>query len=103
MRKSSEWWLHPHPFRLISYLDDSETHLLGTEGLTNSLSVDPAEETSFEEVQRALFDNQVVASVQKAGGIADVIRDFLAQFAAPLLNYRRLRHLDIPSTLRVME
>lgn len=72
--------LHPHPFRFISYLDDSETDLLGTEGLTNSLSVDPAEETSFEEVQRALFDNQVVASVQKAGGIADVIRDFLAQF-----------------------
>lgn len=72
--------VHPHPFRFVAYLDYSNADILGLSGITNALSVEPASGLTFEAVQRELFDNPGVASVQPAGAVAEVIRDFLQQF-----------------------
>lgn len=72
--------IHPHPFRFVAYLDDSQADLLGMSGLTNSLSVEPAAGYAIGDVQRELFDNAAITSVISARSVADIIRDFLEQF-----------------------
>ncbi len=72
--------LHPHPFRFVAYLDSGQAGLLGLTGVTNSVSVNPAPGVTLSELQRQLFSEPVVASVQGAGGVADLLRDFMGQF-----------------------
>ncbi len=72
--------IHPHPFRFVAYLDESQVDILGMAGLTNSLSVEPAAGFDVDTVQRELFDNAAVTAVLSARSVADIIRDFLEQF-----------------------
>ena len=72
--------IHPHPFRFVAYLDDSQADVFGMAGLTNSLSIEPAAGHTIGDVQRELFDNGAVTSVLAADSVADIIRDFLEQF-----------------------
>ncbi len=76
--------LHPHPFRFVAYLDSSQADLLGLAGVTNSVSVAPAAGVELSELQRELFSDPVVASVQRASGVADLLRDFIGQFVGIL-------------------
>jgi len=102
------------------------------EALANVVQVVPAAGSSVDDVKRAMFGLPGVASVQPVSAMAQVLRDLieqmggsftviesfalapatvLAAFAfgtvaallAPLLTARKLRRMDIPSTLRVME
>lgn len=76
--------LHPHPFRFVAYLDTNLGSLLGMAGFTNSLSVDPAPGVDLSELQRELFSVPAVASVQRAGGVAEILRDFIGQIVGIL-------------------
>jgi putative ABC transport system permease protein len=72
--------IHRHPFRFVAYLDDSQVGLLGMEGLTNTIDLEPAPGMALGDVQRELIGVPAVASVQRADGVATTIRDFLSQF-----------------------
>ncbi|MDH3305983.1 MAG: FtsX-like permease family protein [Acidimicrobiia bacterium] len=71
--------LHPHPFRFVAYLHSDQADLLGLAGVTNSVSINPAPGIGLSELQQELFSEPVVASVQRADGVAELIRDFIGQ------------------------
>ena len=67
--------LHPNPYRFVAYLDDEWASLFALDGITNTIRVAPAAGTSVEDVQRALFGQAGVASVQPVSQLADSVRD----------------------------
>ena len=76
--------LHPHPFRFVAYLDSDMAGLLGLAGVTNHLSLNPVSGVELSDLQRELFAEPIVASVQRASGVADLLRDFIGQIVGIL-------------------
>jgi putative ABC transport system permease protein len=74
--------VHRQPYRFALYMDDSQTELMGMEGMVNLVSVTPAQGGSIDEVKRELFGVEAVASVQPASVAADTLRDLLSDFLA---------------------
>ncbi len=67
--------LHPNPYRFVAYLDVEWATLFDLEGIVNTVRVAPAAGTSVEDVQRALFGQPGVASVQPVSELADSVRE----------------------------
>ena len=67
--------LHPNPYRFVVYLDDEWASLFDLEGVVNTLRVAPADGVTVEDVQRSLFGQDGVASVQPVTDLAQGVRD----------------------------
>jgi putative ABC transport system permease protein len=76
--------IHPDPFRVPAYMDIGSARLLGLEGVTNALSVLPAEGRSSDDVARALFPLAGVASIERALTTIDTLRDSIDEYTAIL-------------------
>jgi putative ABC transport system permease protein len=72
--------LHALPVRAVSYLDISQAGMMGLGGLTNVVWVEPAAGASRGEVERALFDQAGVASIQPVAGMVDSFSSILSSF-----------------------
>jgi putative ABC transport system permease protein len=78
--------LHDNPIRTFAYLDDDTAiDLFGVAGITNLISVTPAGSTTPDEVQRALFGQDGVASTMPVARIGEAFDDALAAFTGFLL------------------
>ncbi len=76
--------LHPNPLRPLSYLAAGQANLFGLSGLTNVLTVVPAQDTTTVAVTRALFSKPGVASVEPATGFAQLLDRRLGEFTGVL-------------------
>ncbi len=74
--------LHPSPFRMPVYIDQSQLAGFGVAGVVNQLYVLPAAGSTPQDVQRALFGLPGVASVQPIAASGKVVRDSLDEFVA---------------------
>lgn len=76
--------VHPHPFRFVAYMDINHAGLFGMNGLANRVKVLTSPSATNNEVERALFDQPGVASIESVGDVAQAIRDFLDEFVVVL-------------------
>jgi len=67
--------LHPNPYRFVVYLDEAWASLFDLDGIVNTVRVAPAEGVTVEDVQRDLFGQEGVASVQPVTDLAQSVRD----------------------------
>ena len=72
--------LHPNPMRVFAYLDNATARMFGLTGLTNLLTVVPAEHVSTTTVRRALLGIPAVASAQATRTTTAGMRDSLQEF-----------------------
>jgi putative ABC transport system permease protein len=72
--------LHPNPFRAIAYVDISQTGFMNLDGVVNGLQVVPADGVTVEQLQRELFEQPAVATVEPVSAAADALRDQLEEF-----------------------
>jgi putative ABC transport system permease protein len=78
--------LNDSAIRTFAYLDDNAAAgLFGLAGITNLISVTPDESTTPNEVQRALFGQDGIASTMPVARIAEAFDDALEQFTGFLL------------------
>jgi putative ABC transport system permease protein len=71
--------IHPGSFRFAAYMDADAAALFGLAGFANGLMVAPAAGTDVDDLRRALFATEGVASAQPARAIVDTFRDLLGQ------------------------
>lgn len=76
--------LHPNPLRFTAFMDAEQASLMGLVGLTNVVEVRPASGVEPDELKRALFDLEGVASIQVVSDTVTVFRDLLEVFLALL-------------------
>ena len=76
--------LHPGPFRFNVYVDRSAMQGSGLDGVTNHLYVLPAAGATTDDVKRALFTKDGVASVQPVAAATKLVKDSIDEFAAVL-------------------
>ncbi|TCC20576.1 ABC transporter permease [Kribbella sindirgiensis] len=74
--------LHPDPWRTFAYLDVAGAGQFGLTGTANQVLVMPA--GSVDELERAVFGQPGVSSVDSAAAFADVLDNALAQFTGIL-------------------
>jgi putative ABC transport system permease protein len=74
--------VHPGPFRFNTYIDRSQLAGFGVPGLVNSLYVLPAPGRSVTDVERELFRQDGVASVQPVATSSKIVKDSLDDFTA---------------------
>ncbi|HLF41543.1 MAG TPA: FtsX-like permease family protein, partial [Acidimicrobiia bacterium] len=72
--------IHPSPFRFNAYIDRSQLPALGLAGLANTLYVLPAAGHGPDDVERALFELDGVASVQPVAASSQIVKDSLDEF-----------------------
>ena len=72
--------IEPSPYRFGVYFDRSQLAAFGAAGLANQAYVLPADGSTPQEVQRALFDLPGVASVQPVATASKVLRDTMDSF-----------------------
>jgi putative ABC transport system permease protein len=72
--------VHPGAFRFQAYLDDAAAGIFGLAGLSNVITVRPAEGVGAVDVERALFDQPGIARVQPVGELGEVLADFVEEF-----------------------
>jgi putative ABC transport system permease protein len=72
--------IHGSPLRFLSYMDLSQAHMMGLDGLANTIYVDPAAGNSEGDVQRALFQEPGVASVKSVAAMTQVFKDMMDLF-----------------------
>lgn len=71
--------IHPGSFRFAAYMDADAAALFGLAGFANGLMVAPAPGADVDDLRRALFATEGVASAQPARAIVDTFRDVLGQ------------------------
>lgn len=76
--------LHPDPFRTFAYMDRSSAAAVGLGGRTNQIAVTPQPGVSAEQIGRALFDAEAVASVEEATATTQFVRKRLDDFIGVL-------------------
>jgi len=64
--------IHASPLRFQVFMDHSQASLIGIEGLTNILYVNPAQGVGETDVKRALFNQPGVASTQTVASFTEV-------------------------------
>jgi putative ABC transport system permease protein len=69
-----------NPFRVFTYIDDSQAAPMGLAGLTNQLSVIPSPGTSAEQIQRELLEIPGVVTTRPVTADTDALSDTLDQF-----------------------
>jgi putative ABC transport system permease protein len=74
--------IHPNPYRSLVYADIGQAGLFALEGVANTVRVDPAPGVTPEEVQRGLFDDPGVVSVERVTSAADAIREQIEEFVS---------------------
>jgi putative ABC transport system permease protein len=74
--------VHPGSFRFNAYIDRSQLAALGAPGLVNALYVLPAPGRSVNDVERELFRQDGVASVQPVATSSKLVKDSLDEFGA---------------------
>lgn len=72
--------IHAAPYRFLAYMDESQAETMGLTGLVNQVNATPAAGMRVDDVKRALFGVDAVASVQPATVVADTLRDLLERF-----------------------
>jgi putative ABC transport system permease protein len=65
---------NPIPTRVVAFMDRRDASLMGLEGITNTVSVEPARGVAVAKVERALFGTPLVASAQPVRAFTDTIR-----------------------------
>lgn len=73
---------HPHPTRVYAYMDIAHADLMGMDGITNLVQIDPVASASEGDVQRELFDVDAVASVQSVTASTRAVKDQMGQVTA---------------------
>jgi putative ABC transport system permease protein len=76
--------IHPNPLRFFTYVDSSQVALFDLDGIVDMVVVEPAEGQSVTDVQRALFGQAGVASVQEVAVLGRFLEDQLARFTGVL-------------------
>lgn len=76
--------LHPDPMRMFAYLDPVYADAFGLAGLTNTLSVQPADGVPSEGVRRSLLEVPHVASAQTPYAATEGMRATLDEFVGIL-------------------
>jgi len=71
---------HALPLRFMTYMDIKQASLMGLQGLTNTIQVLPAAGYTRSDVQRALFNQMGVASVQPVSTVVDVFEKLMEMF-----------------------
>jgi putative ABC transport system permease protein len=72
--------ISPLPTRFTAFMDTRDASIMGLTGVTNSLQVEPAADTTVAAARRALFEQPGVSSVQPVRTFTDSVSDMLAQF-----------------------
>jgi putative ABC transport system permease protein len=72
--------IHPYPMRNFVYLDTADVGILGLNGITNVIQVEPGAGFDLGDVKRELFAVDAVASVQSATGATETVRNLIDQF-----------------------
>jgi putative ABC transport system permease protein len=75
---------HPDPFRTVAFMDASQAGLLGLPGLANRLQVVPAMGGSQSDVQRSLFSEPGVLSVEAVTATTEVMDERMDEFVGVL-------------------
>ncbi len=75
---------HNNPIRALSYMDMGQAAIMGLEGRTNLLVVDPMPNVDVDEVKRALMTQPGVASVHAIVEISDALDEILSIFTTIL-------------------
>ncbi len=68
---------HALPLRFMTYMDINQATLMGLQGLTNVVQVIPAAGASQSDVQRALFNQAGIASVQPVSSVVEAFEDLM--------------------------
>jgi putative ABC transport system permease protein len=77
--------IHPNPMRFFTYVDASQAGpLFDLEGVVSTVSVQPADGTTADEVKRGLFRLDGVSSVQEVAVLGDLLAERLDQFTGIL-------------------
>jgi putative ABC transport system permease protein len=76
--------IHNHPMRPMVYMDISAAALMGLDGTTNLLEVEPADGVAPVDVKRALLSQPGVASVQEVQEISNALDEGLDIFVQVL-------------------
>ena len=74
--------IHPNPYRFLVFVDIGQADLFNLEGVTNTVRVTPAAGVTPEEVQRGLFPEPGVVSVEPVTAASDAIRDQIEEFVS---------------------
>jgi putative ABC transport system permease protein len=72
--------VHPDPFRTAAYMDLSQARLLGLEGLVNGIAVLPTPGSTRGDVQRALFGDPSVVSVEEVTAPTELMDERIDDF-----------------------
>jgi putative ABC transport system permease protein len=64
---------NPVPTRFIAYMDTSAAEVMGLEGITNAVIVDPERDVSIARLERSLFGQPGVVSVQPVREYTDTV------------------------------
>jgi putative ABC transport system permease protein len=75
---------HPDPFRTVAYMDAGQAARFGLEGRANRVHVLPAAGSTEDDVQRALFADPGVRSVEAVTANTEVMRDRMDEFVGVL-------------------
>ncbi|HVA85688.1 MAG TPA: FtsX-like permease family protein [Candidatus Saccharimonadales bacterium] len=76
--------LEPTPLRTLSHMDLSAASLFGLQGRTNELSVVPKGDQTIESVQKKLFNEPGVTSVQSVTATSEIFRNLVDQYLSLL-------------------
>ncbi|MGH3508542.1 MAG: ABC transporter permease, partial [Nocardioidaceae bacterium] len=76
--------LHPSPLRMLSYADGTSAAYFGFGGLTNLLTIEPADGYTADEVRRELLSVPRVGAAQSTRATIDAIRVSMQQFLSVL-------------------
>lgn len=72
--------IHALPLRAMTYMDIHQASLLGLDGQTNIVWVNPAAGISRGELEGALFDQAGIASVQPVSSMVDALVSLMSSF-----------------------
>ena len=74
--------IHPNPYRFLAYVDIRQADLFDLEGITNTVRVSPTAGVTPEAVQRGLFAEPGVVSVEPVTAAGDAIREQIEEFVS---------------------
>ncbi len=77
--------IHSNPMRPQAYMSFNQAELMGMAGYTNMLTLYPAEGVTQNEIRRALFQEQGVASIQAVQDLPNAFEEAIAVFDSILV------------------
>ena len=80
--------IHSNPLRPLAYMSLNQADLMGMAGLTNMLTLYPANGVRQNDIRRALFREQGIASIQAVKDLPDSFEEVLSLFNSMLVVVR---------------